>query len=174
MSGEQAGEADDASTHSAPLARTLFVVGDVKQSIYGFQGADPAAFQAANQVLKARWDAAKLPWVDVSLDLSYRSTPPILQLVDAVFNQEEGWYSQLGAAEPLRHQAHPGRQVGGRWLWHCAPRHCPRSLRPGAAHQRLPACSAAAACRIYRRSDRDADEERWLPSVNAGFSRMMC
>ncbi|MFN7662795.1 MAG: double-strand break repair helicase AddA [Alphaproteobacteria bacterium] len=67
----------DTASHSS---RTLFVVGDLKQSIYSFQGASPTAFQ------KAKTAFQKLPSCKtISLSTSYRSTPAVLQFVDQVF-----------------------------------------------------------------------------------------
>jgi ATP-dependent helicase/nuclease subunit A len=65
--------------------RTLFAVGDEKQSIYSFQGADPARFGEVGRAFKRRAEAAGLTWHDVPLNLSFRSTAPILDAVDYVF-----------------------------------------------------------------------------------------
>lgn len=68
-------------------ARTLFAVGDEKQSIYSFQGADPARFGAVGRTFRARARAAQLGWNEVPLNLSFRSTEPVLKAVDAVFGK---------------------------------------------------------------------------------------
>ena len=64
--------------------RTLFVVGDEKQSIYSFQGADPQKFLEERQSFEARaraaFGAAELP----EMSMSFRSSPQILQFVDRV------------------------------------------------------------------------------------------
>ncbi len=65
--------------------RTVFAVGDVKQSIYSFQGAEPRQFGVERAVLRDRANAAERLWRDVALDVSFRSTPPVLQAVDTVF-----------------------------------------------------------------------------------------
>ena len=65
-------------------ARTLFVVGDIKQSIFSFQGADPAAFSTMQTHLAARLAARETPMQETSLRHSFRSATPILALVDAV------------------------------------------------------------------------------------------
>ena len=62
--------------------RSLFVVGDVKQSIYGFQNARPDYFHLMCQYFTAKSPEA----VTIQLSDSFRSTPPILNLVDKVFN----------------------------------------------------------------------------------------
>jgi ATP-dependent helicase/nuclease subunit A len=66
-------------------ARTLFVVGDEKQSIMSVQGADVATYQRLRESLRARAEAGREPWREEPLNLSFRSAPPILQAVDAVF-----------------------------------------------------------------------------------------
>jgi ATP-dependent helicase/nuclease subunit A len=69
-----------------PANRTLFVVGDEKQSIMSVQGADVATYQRLRQSLRARAEAGRQPWREEPLNLSFRAAPPILQAVDAVFD----------------------------------------------------------------------------------------
>ncbi|GCD76156.1 double-strand break repair helicase AddA [Acetobacter pasteurianus NBRC 3299] len=69
--------------------RTIFAVGDYKQSIYGFQGADPDSFREWRQRFKARVQDAHLLWREPELTVSFRSTAPILKLVDAVFSESD-------------------------------------------------------------------------------------
>lgn len=64
--------------------RTIFVVGDVKQSIYRFQGANPILFNAMHEYLKEQ--SHKEDWLSLKLNQSFRSTRPILSLVDTLFN----------------------------------------------------------------------------------------
>lgn len=98
--------------------RTVFAVGDYKQSIYGFQGADPEAFRTSRREFKQRAAFAGLPWQEPDLTVSFRSTAPVLALVDAVFSHPD---AARGVAEedgrPMRHlTARPGE--GGRVeLW---------------------------------------------------------
>jgi ATP-dependent helicase/nuclease subunit A len=66
--------------------RTLCVVGDPKQSIYGFQGADPEGFFLMRQFVKAWVNAQSGLFYDVSLTVSFRSAPVLLNLVNAVFS----------------------------------------------------------------------------------------
>lgn len=66
--------------------RTIFVVGDKKQSIYSFQGADPDEFDRMRDVFQQRLDAISLPFQPLTLDFSFRSSAAILRVVDAVFD----------------------------------------------------------------------------------------
>ncbi|KQT11939.1 double-strand break repair protein AddA [Methylobacterium sp. Leaf399] len=65
--------------------RTRFAVGDPKQSIYSFQGAEPRAFEAVRQEWRGAAQKAGLAFEDVELQLSFRSTLGILGAVDATF-----------------------------------------------------------------------------------------
>ncbi len=88
-------------------SRTLFIVGDIKQSIYSFQGADPLAFT------KIR-NAFPLKLVDLSI--SYRSTASILALVDSIFSAPSFSYIPVkGAYRP--HQLHRLGDAGLVELW---------------------------------------------------------
>ncbi len=68
--------------------RTLFAVGDAKQSIFSFQGADVAAFADMRAHFRARAESAARRFQPVELDISFRSTDAVLTAVDAVFAQE--------------------------------------------------------------------------------------
>jgi ATP-dependent helicase/nuclease subunit A len=94
------------SAREAP--RTIFVVGDEKQSIYSFQGADPAAFGAMRERFGAMLDDMGDALARCDLLYSFRSAPPILALVDAVF---------AGTAPPVRHLAHHPDRPGRIELW---------------------------------------------------------
>ena len=70
-------------------SRSLFIVGDEKQSIFSFQGADPYVMEDLQKQLSKRAQQANIPWTNLPLNLSFRSTSPILSLVDATFSDEE-------------------------------------------------------------------------------------
>ncbi len=98
--------------------RTFFAVGDPKQSIYSFQGADPAEFERSRAEMAAR--VGDRTWRDVTLDVSFRSTPPVLALVDAVFAEAE---AARGVADdgPLHHFADRAGAAGRVELWPLTP-----------------------------------------------------
>ena len=65
--------------------RSIFVVGDTKQSIYGFQNADPRAFAVSRQAIANQIKQNYRTIKEISLDQSFRSTKPILDTVDCFF-----------------------------------------------------------------------------------------
>ena len=75
----------------AALERTLFVVGDEKQSIYSFQGADPARLRVETAMYREVIHGSGRPAHEVPLITSFRSTPQVLGFVDAVFADPEVW-----------------------------------------------------------------------------------
>ena len=70
-------------------APTIFAVGDAKQSIYSFQGADPAVFGRMKSFFSKQAKSAKQNWKSIDLNVSFRSTQAVLSAVDAVFNLAE-------------------------------------------------------------------------------------
>ncbi len=71
--------------------RTIFAVGDEKQSIFGFQGADPLRFDQMRRAFDARAGAVAADFRSVRLDLSFRSAPGILGAVDTIFARPEAY-----------------------------------------------------------------------------------
>ncbi len=67
-------------------SRTIFAVGDEKQSIYSFQGAAPEEFGAMGAKFRELAEACGQKWRDVPLNLSFRTVTPILEAVDDVFS----------------------------------------------------------------------------------------
>ncbi len=78
--------------------RSLFVVGDEKQSIYSFQRASPEKFTEMHTTLKAKADNAGTPWVDVNMNISFRTNQTVLNVVDAVFPKHEHHSFRVGQA----------------------------------------------------------------------------
>jgi ATP-dependent helicase/nuclease subunit A len=79
--------------------RTFFAVGDEKQSIFSFQGAEPHLFDAMRRFFARRHEKADLPFVDVRLTHSFRSAPAVLEAVDKVFAVAEVWKG-VSAGDP--------------------------------------------------------------------------
>ena len=76
--------------------RTIFVVGDKKQSIYSFQGADPAGFDRMAKAFGERLSSVGETLQELELEYSFRSSRAILETVDKVFE----------AADPSRSKSH--------------------------------------------------------------------
>jgi len=74
---------------TAPAPRTMFAVGDEKQSIFSFQGAAPERLAVETQAFELTSLQAGLGFAQVKLLESWRSTPEILGFVDAVFQDPE-------------------------------------------------------------------------------------
>ena len=66
--------------------RSFFCVGDVKQSIYGWRGGDPRLFGRVEEHYR---HGAGREFTVHSMDVSWRSAPAVLELVNAVFKQPD-------------------------------------------------------------------------------------
>ena len=124
-----AGEYFSGSSEAERRTRTLFMVGDFKQAIFGFQGTDPNEFQRAREwvrdnsiALREAEDLADdgtslaLEFRDLSIDASFRSSPAILEAVDAVIG-EVGFGAMGLPGPPNRHVAHFAERPGLVELW---------------------------------------------------------
>jgi ATP-dependent helicase/nuclease subunit A len=101
----------------------LFFVGDYKQSIYRFRGADPHVFRRLRDEIPA---AGRLP-----LSLNFRSQPAVLAVVNALFAEELGPdYEPLRANRP---QVGPVPAV--EFLWAVEPPAASQESPPMAASQ---------------------------------------
>ncbi len=79
--------------------RTIFAVGDEKQSIFSFQGADPARFDAMRREFMKRSLTAELPFRDEKLTLSFRSMRGVLIAIDKVFERPQA-HGGLSSSDP--------------------------------------------------------------------------
>ena len=109
--------------------RTLFMVGDLKQAIYGFQGSNPERFQEVREAFKRRADDLLEAEVslettvrrarefrDLSIAASFRSAQPLLDVVDAVIGAV-GHQAMALAEPPPKHRAHHSHRPGRVELW---------------------------------------------------------
>lgn len=89
------------------VTRTIFAVGDEKQSIFSFQGAAPHEFDRWHRQFRRNFERAELAWdKDIRLNFSFRSGLTILKAVDAVFKDEAIYRSIHTAANgPPIHEA---------------------------------------------------------------------
>jgi ATP-dependent helicase/nuclease subunit A len=67
--------------------RSIFAVGDEKQSIFSFQGAAPHRFAEMQRYFARAYDDSGLRFEKVEFKYSFRSAPVVLQAVDTVFEQ---------------------------------------------------------------------------------------
>ncbi|MDB5715487.1 MAG: double-strand break repair helicase AddA [Sphingomonadales bacterium] len=77
--------------------RTIFTVGDFKQAIYGFQGTDPEHYRVAGIGFNRQAEAAGREIIQLSLNASFRSSQPVLDVVDKLL--DELGYQALGLPE---------------------------------------------------------------------------
>lgn len=105
--------AQDNPDRKSKYPRTLFAVGDEKQSIYSFQGADPELFR--KEIKNHSSDAETK---SIRMRMSFRSAPEILQFVDQIFVENQVMQQMFDAedyapaSDLIRHSAH--RQDHGR------------------------------------------------------------
>ncbi|MEO8112852.1 MAG: UvrD-helicase domain-containing protein, partial [Phenylobacterium sp.] len=153
------------------LPRSLFVVGDRKQSIYSFQGADPALLASETRRYIAEITTAGGRAEDVPLQASWRSTEEVLAFVDAVFAQGVPPGVEALAHEPMR-KGHRGsvdlwpleREVKGeeRDAWDA-----PLDVEGEAsANKRLAANIAGEIAELVARGDAvfDREDRVWRPA----------
>jgi ATP-dependent helicase/nuclease subunit A len=100
-----------------PSVRTLFSVGDEKQSIYSFQGARPERFREEGRVASRRAEASGLPFESVELKLSFRSTEDVLQAVDKVFADPENRRGLSATESGVEHASVRIREPGIVDVW---------------------------------------------------------
>lgn len=96
--------------------RTIFAVGDVKQSIYGFQRAAPKLFDHYQNLFTKSVKQAGQRFETVPLDLSFRSTDAVLGLVDAVFDGDAARGLSFSERK-IEHRPHRSGHAGRVELW---------------------------------------------------------
>ncbi len=131
-----------------PERRTLFTVGDYKQAIFGFQGTDPEWFGHARAQIKQAAFNAELRFDDLSLEQSFRTSPPVLELVDRTL--ELLGPEKLGLERlPPRHRSATRHGYGEVTL-----------LRPVSAEAEAEA-------------EEDSGEEGWAPEAQRVFAERL-
>lgn len=141
--------------------RTVFAVGDEKQSIYSFQGAAPHLFGLTRQTLGRRLADAGLPVHDLRLTLSFRSTAAVVGAVDAVFKNPGAHAGLSTDAGPTVHETVRGREPGLVELWPAVE----KLPAPPPGNWEDPVDTTAAASPAVRLAGRIADEVAgWLRS----------
>ena len=93
-------------------ARTIFAVGDEKQSIFSFQGAEPEEFEENRKHFAERTEGA---FADVRLETSRRSVPEVLKFVDKVFESDAA--REGLSRDAVAHVAHRKTDKGRVEIW---------------------------------------------------------
>lgn len=97
--------------------RTLFAVGDRKQSIYSFQGADPDIFEIVHDDFEDRIRASGQDFNDVDFTVSFRSTAEILTAVDTVFGPAQVARAGVEERRDIVHQTNRLNDHGLVEIW---------------------------------------------------------
>ncbi|MEI8274602.1 MAG: double-strand break repair helicase AddA [Hyphomicrobiales bacterium] len=100
------------------VKRTVFAVGDEKQSIFSFQGAQPKEFDAMRRLFARQFDTPEMGWKYLKFHSSFRSGENVLGSVDQVFRNKEIFASittdDVGIPE---HKSLPGAAPGLVEVW---------------------------------------------------------
>ena len=92
------------------VMRTVFAVGDEKQSIFSFQGAAPREFDLRRRALQQKFEDAGLKFDPVSFTYSFRSGPAILHSVDHVFREQDDLSQHPCGRDRLSDPSRAGRR----------------------------------------------------------------
>ncbi len=99
------------------ITRTVFAVGDKKQSIFSFQGAEPAEFERMRYYFFDKVTDAQKLFETVPLNLSFRSTRPVLELVNLVLNNPVARAGVALPKEDVEHFAFRDKDAGLVEIW---------------------------------------------------------
>jgi len=99
------------------VRRTLFAVGDEKQSIFSFQGAVPHKFAEMRDHFRTLHETSDVAFTTERLDYSFRSAVGVLDAVDAVFKQPAAFRGLTADPTWTVHQALPDAVPGEVEIW---------------------------------------------------------
>ena len=102
---------------TAERPRTMFAVGDEKQSIYSFQGADPVMFGTMRNRFGDQVRTIGQEWKPLDMAESFRSAPVILDIVDRVFDDEIAARGLSFDGHKVAHRSARQGQAGSVTLW---------------------------------------------------------
>ncbi len=140
--------------------RTVFAVGDVKQSIFSFQGAEPRAFLDSRDHYSRRVPAAGGHWRPIAMTTSFRSTRAVLTAVDATFAPDDMTRAIALERDQIVHQAWRKLDGGSVEIW--------PPLRPRDGGKPAPAWDPP-----VRRSPEDAPQSRLARLIASRIKAML-
>src|SRR5262249_25279576 len=97
--------------------RSVFAVGDEKQSIFSFQGAAPHFFATMGRQFAAAHTASGRGFTHVEFKYSFRSAPIVLEAVDAVFARPQAFHGLTADRVRTVHEAVGVRAPGLVEIW---------------------------------------------------------
>lgn len=97
--------------------RTLFAVGDEKQSIYSFQGAAPENFAVNGRIIQKKVQQTNQQFEKIQLHYSFRSTADVLKSVDLVFETPENYKGLSAENTKTVHEAIRVHSPGEVVIW---------------------------------------------------------
>ncbi len=101
-------------TNLSDKNRTVFAVGDRKQSIYSFQGADPDKFDTMSDYFA---DVASADFTKINLGVSFRSSSAVLNTVNHIFTKPEVANGVIAQNETVNHIPYRAGEFGKVELW---------------------------------------------------------
>ncbi len=139
-------------------ARTIFAVGDEKQSIYSFQGAEPDKFAIMGEQFATLAKESSAAWRRVDLNVSFRTVAPVLAAVDSVFSDSNRTPGVTTAGSGIQHIAKRAGQGGHVEVWPTE-----RHEEPDPADAWSPLKETATTTPVARLANRIADTiQNWL------------
>ena len=141
------------------VIRTVFAVGDEKQSIYSFQGARPEMFGEVGARFEKLTQNANAGWNKVPLNLSFRTVQPVLDAVDAVFSDSARTPGLLAGPDGIKHIAQRFGHSGLIEVWDVEKSEAAIDTNPWTPLEEIDSTTAPA----NRVANRIADTiDRWL------------
>lgn len=100
-----------------PQNRTIFAVGDRKQSIFSFQGAVPEEFEKMRSFFKSKVESAGRKWNDVPMYISFRSVQAVIDVVNFVLRFDPARKGVVNDGENAAHLSWRKKQAGLVEIW---------------------------------------------------------
>lgn len=97
--------------------RTIFAVGDKKQSIFSFQGAVPEEFERMRAFFKTAVENAGKKWNDVPMYISFRSVQAVIDIVNFVLQFAPARLGVTDDSEDATHVSFRKKQAGLVEIW---------------------------------------------------------